>query len=750
MQVDWQKIVRKKIAQMSGTKMRLALLLLALVAHGGSYPPLDMREPVSSLWLDGVFQTIPSPAWPCDSDSFTQAARAANGSAAASVNTTMALCQHEQADLQLLRTIRRFSDFPGAVDVEATLQQAGSAATAHRVCDLAELDWRLPLQRGTFAVLRGHIGGNDSAIDFSPVSIVLGNNTTNGSAQAHASFTSVGGLPSGAHMPVFSLSLPGAGAGGFVWSLGWSGNWMQTFSVSGDTLRIRIASGVSSSTGARFCPVMRPGESFPLARVLLLPWATATEEHNVLRQFLRRHVVPLDTDGRPAGLLLSANDFDRFNGRRDARTNLWLASEAARSGLDALWVDAEWFSPAFPFVGSWRLPLRLVEDRKSFPAGLRPVFDAAKQQDLKSILWTEPERVVAICKSRSGSDCAYIAKEFPSWILHANASVERSRRNHESALLNLGNPDARRYITEFLSTAVEQYRLDVLRFDFNVEPAQYWIANDEPNRSGVTERLYLQGLATMWDELRARHPGLLLDSCASGGRRLDLNVLSRAVVLARSDYEFGSSHVGKCTLPAHEQGTMPLYLNHTVDYEASQSMTMGSFLHNAIPFGAPVRHFCPYATRSAGPAAKAVDWGLADWSAVAANGSEFHMVKQAMAEARLLREFILDANEYFPLLGADAGAATNVWAAYQLHRPDRDDGYAMFFRRCDARAANVSVQLRSLRPSSLYTLSFRFGYVEDLGRRRTARGSALMSVLSVELPPMESLLLVYWRRDLTS
>jgi hypothetical protein len=55
----------------------------------------------------------------------------------------------------------------------------------------------------------------------------------------------------------------------------------------------------------------------------------------------------------------------------------------------------------------------------------------------------------------------------------------------------------------------------------------------------------------------------------------------------------------------------------------------------------------------------------------------------------------------------------------------------------------VSVQLRSLRPSSLYTLSFRFGYVEDLGRRRTARGSALMSVLSVELPPMESLLLVY-------
>jgi hypothetical protein len=90
-------------------------------------------------------------------------------------------------------------------------------------------------------------------------------------------------------------------------------------------------------------------------------------------------------------------------------------------------------------------------------------------------------------------------------------------------------------------------------------------------------------------------------------------------------------------------------------------MTMGSFELGAIPFGAPARHYCPYATRSAGPAAKAVDWGLADWSAVVANSSEFQLVQQAVGEARLLREYILDANVYFPLLGANAGAATDVW-----------------------------------------------------------------------------------------
>ena len=42
------------------------------------------------------------------------------------------------------------------------------------------------------------------------------------------------------------------------------------------------------------------------------------------------------------------------------------------------------------------------------------------------------------------------------------------------------------------------------------------------------------------------------------------------------------------------------------DFEAEQSLTMGTFLAGAIPFGSPLRHYTPYATRSAGPAAKTV------------------------------------------------------------------------------------------------------------------------------------------------
>eukprot|EP01051_Picozoa_sp_SAG22_P004421 SAG22_NODE_236_length_14254_cov_3.426492_8_plen_486_part_00 len=480
--------------------------------------------------------------------------------------------------------------------------------------------------------------------------------------------------------------------------------------------------------------------------MLLLQWATASDKNNVLRQFMRRHVVPLGADGRPAGAFLSANDFDRFDGGRDAAHNEFLAAQARRAGLGALWVDAEWFQPSFPQVGSWRLPVVEMEDPRRFPAGLRAVLTQAREDGLRTIiLWTEPERV-SNCRNESGdagavgTDCAYLAREFPSWILHASPQVEG--HNHDSALLNLGDPYARRYMTEFLSGLVDTYSIDVLRFDYNIEPAAYWRAADSAlNRSGVTERMYVEALYEMWDELRARHPGLLLDSCASGGRRLDLEVLSRAVVLARSDYEFGSSHLGKCPLP-QGNGTMPLYENHTVDYEASQSMTMGSFLHGAVPYGSAMRHYLPYAARSAGPGAKAVDWGLADWESVSANSTEMRMVQQAVVEAALLREYILDPNLYFPLLGEAAGAAPDVWAGYQLHRPDRSDGFALIFRRCLSNDSRVSVQLHALRQKELYTLSFRFQYGE--AQRRTVLGANLTTV-TIELPRMGSVLVLYSR-----
>ena len=53
----------------------------------------------------------------------------------------------------------------------------------------------------------------------------------------------------------------------------------------------------------------------------------------------------------------------------------------------------------------------------------------------------------------------------------------------------------------------------------------------------MTEIRYIEGLYAFWDALHEQHPGLLIDNCASGGRRLDLETISRSAALWRSDFQ---------------------------------------------------------------------------------------------------------------------------------------------------------------------------------------------------------------------
>jgi alpha-galactosidase len=59
----------------------------------------------------------------------------------------------------------------------------------------------------------------------------------------------------------------------------------------------------------------------------------------------------------------------------------------------------------------------------------------------------------------------------------------------------------------------------------------FWQATDEPDRPGMAEVGFVEGLYAMWDELRARHPHLAIDHCASGGRRIDLETVRRSYAL---------------------------------------------------------------------------------------------------------------------------------------------------------------------------------------------------------------------------
>ena len=91
------------------------------------------------------------------------------------------------------------------------------------------------------------------------------------------------------------------------------------------------------------------------------------------------------------------------------------------------------------------------------------------------------------------------------------------------------------YCCNMLKEHISELKLDCLRIDFNFSPLPFWRENDKHNRNGITEIKNINGLYRLWDTLLDEFPGLIIDNCVSGGRRINIETLKRSVPPWRSD-----------------------------------------------------------------------------------------------------------------------------------------------------------------------------------------------------------------------
>ena len=105
--------------------------------------------------------------------------------------------------------------------------------------------------------------------------------------------------------------------------------------------------------------------------------------------------------------------------------------------------------------------------------------------------------------------------------------------------LDLGNPVARKWLTDYICNFLAESKVRIYRQDFNYSPMMAWSQNETPDRVGALENLHIQGYLQYWDDIIARNPGIWIDSCASGGRRNDLDTMRRAVPLHYTDVGYG-------------------------------------------------------------------------------------------------------------------------------------------------------------------------------------------------------------------
>jgi alpha-galactosidase len=541
-------------------------------------------------------------------------------------------------------------------------------------------------KEGTF-ILHHSNGSFRDRSDFRPYedALSIGKSiymTPNGGRSSGGGATAGGGVTA---FPFFNVESP-ADAGILV-SIGWTGKWYADVRQT-DKKSVLIKSGME-----KVHLFLYPKEEIRSPRICLLFWKGADRMtgHNQFRRFiLAHHTRKINEKPSELPFSLSLGGGGPYPCNGGCATESWLIASINRYkqfGIipEAFWLDAGWY----PNYGDWHNTGTWNPNKDNFPNGLKPISDAAHSLGAKFLVWFEPERVRAKTE---------LADEHPEWLLEIPDSPNK--------LLNLGNKDALTWVTNRISDMIIKDGIDIYRQDFNMDPYPYWERNDLPDRVGISEIRHIEGLYMFWDSLLVRFPNLIIDNCSSGGRRIDLETISRSSPFYRTDFK------------SYEQPN------------GSQDQTYG--LNFYLPLHGTSSHIMTkYYFRSNISSTMVVGWNIDLYS-------QSEMQKYIQDFKRLRPYFYGD---YYPLTGINNILKDNTWLVYQLNRPEQGDGVIFAFRREGNREESIQIQLKGIDANARYEL-----FYEDYDMIIKKTGDELIRGIKITIPTNPASLLISYRR----
>jgi alpha-galactosidase len=471
--------------------------------------------------------------------------------------------------------------------------------------------------------------------------------------------TAAGGRPTNSDLPYFNLELPTSE--GLIVVVGWPGQWAAEFARD-QAAGLRIRAGQERTHFK-----LLPGEEARTPMAVLQFWkGDRLHAQNIWRRWMLAHNLP-----RPGGKLppvemaaCSSHQFGEMINANTENQKLFIDRYVEEKlGLDYWWMDAGWYwnNGGWWVTGTWEV------DTNRFPGGLRAISDHAHGKGVKTIVWFEPERVAG---------GTWLTDNHPEWILGGK----------NGGLLNLGNPEAWKWLTNHVDKLITEQGIDLYRQDFNMDPLSCWQSADTEDRQGMTEMKHVVGYLAYWDYLRQRHPDMLIDSCASGGRRNDLETLRRAVPLLRSDYII--EPVGN---QGHTYG-----MAFWMPYYGTGSGAIDTYMLRSV--------LCPHFTAC-------FDMRRTDL--------DFDLARRVLGQWRQYADCYF--GDYYPLTpySLDNGS----WIAWQFDCPEQGRGVVQAFRRAESIYEQIRPKLSGLEPEARYELTNL-----DTGKTQEMTGRELWEV----------------------
>ncbi len=589
----------------------------------------------------------------------------------------------KQSGLLITCNVNVFNDFPA---VEWVLKFSNTSGKNTPLIEkVAVIDYSFVTENKGTLILHHTKGSNAERSDFQPIDEKL-------QVGKPVYMTPSGGRSSdNTAFPFFNIETPDKQ--GIIAAIGWTGKWYANVLQTNENT-VSLKSGMEKMRMNLYA-----NEEIRTPKICLLFWKGAERMvgHNQFRQFILAHH-SRKIKGRFAEYPLSGS-FDYGDpepcGEYNCLTEEFAVALVKRYQLfkilpEVFWLDAGWYTGCgwdkekggwWQNVGNWTV------DKERFPNGLKPVSDAVHKTGAKFMVWFEPERV---------SPGSLIDREHPEWLIKL--------KGNENYLFDLGNKDALKWLTELISNLLANEGIDYYRQDFNFDPMPYWEANDKPGRVGISEIRHIEGLYTFWDSLLERFPNLLIDNCASGGRRIDLETTSRSSPLWRTDYLYGEPNGYQC---------------HTF----------------GLNFYLPIHGTAIYKTDSYTFRSGLGGTAVMNWEVTGKASEPIPSIQKRIQDYKNLRPYFY--GDYYPLTESRNNTGENVWLAYQLNRPNMKDGIVIAFRRNGSTNETIRTKLSGLEENTTYEL-----FYEDYGLKIRNTGHELMEGFEITIPQKPSSLLV--------
>ena len=324
---------------------------------------------------------------------------------------------------------------------------------------------------------------------------------------------------------------------GVLYAIGWPGQWTSSLEKSKDGGSLRLTAGQENLN-----TYLEPGEEIRTPLIALVHYDTRDRERsiNLWRRWMidcnMHRVKSEDSDSSvlPAPGIYAATSIQWHEMTRATDENQKEAiSYYLGNGIDLSywWMDAGWYYKAdngklttlddwgWFDTGTW------IVDEERFPSKMNDISAYAAEKGIKTLLWFEPDRI-----ANASALVTDLTTVHPSWVL-------------SGYLLDLGNKEALDWTFERIRRVMHEGGISTYREDFNCDPLEAWLAADKAKSSsgkrlGITENHHITGHLELWDRILSEFPHAFIDSCASGGKRNDLETMRRAVPLHKTDFVY--------------------------------------------------------------------------------------------------------------------------------------------------------------------------------------------------------------------